>query len=80
MNIRHAESDDTIFRFIKTINGFVTESIIRLMPRVFDMLEEERFLKACLNILLGMSDHYRFENNFKNKSIFIEVTSTLLSF
>ena len=64
MNITHAGKYN-LFKLAKDVNHSINDSIISIIPHVIKLLQEERFLKPCLNILLGMSENLRLENSMK---------------
>lgn len=48
------------FKLLKDLVVIVAENAICLLPQVLQMLENGHHLKPCLNVLLGISEFYRF--------------------
>lgn len=54
MNVRMM-GNEGFFRLLKDLVVLVADSAISLLPQLLQMLESGSHLKACLNLLLGIS-------------------------
>jgi hypothetical protein len=59
MNVRMMHNEG-FFKLLKDLVVIIADSAICLLPQVLHMLDSSTHLKPCLNVLLGISEFYRF--------------------